>query len=82
MTPVPKTLLFHGKSAKDVPMCARVCHRFFKPLLTVIRYSGSPFELVFYIGDGGPESGWWPFGTASHFNDLIDNSAGCKVACS
>jgi hypothetical protein len=47
--------------------------------LTVCRYAGPPIELVFYIGDEGPESGWWPFGTASTFNDLIDKSVGCKV---
>ena len=63
--------------------CARALARIFlRRLLTVSRYSGPPFELVFYIGDEGDVSGWWPFGTASTYNDLIDKSAGCKVACS
>lgn len=85
MTPVPEILLPHNGSAKSVPMwvpafvmprevCSAHC-----AVLTVSRYSGPPLELVFYIGDQGLNSGWWPFGTASSFNDLIDNSAGCKV---
>jgi hypothetical protein len=43
------------------------------------RYSGPPFELVFYIEDEGNVSGWWPFGAATTFNELIDHSVGCKV---
>ncbi len=48
-------------------------------MLTASRYSGAPFDLVFYISDQGLESGWWPLGSPIHFNDLVDKAPGCKV---